>query len=691
MPAPVMVFPRTGLVPFREITISPHAAYEQPSKGKMGTRLTIDMRAHFLIRFLPVLLAIATCSSPSGAQTEQILDFHSDITLEDDSSLQVTETIAVVAAGQQIRHGIFREFPTDYRDRFNNHYVVGFQMLSATCDSVDEPFRVADYANGKRIYLGNANVMVPPGRHVYTLTYTTNRQLGFFKDHDELFWNVTGLGWDFAIRRASATVHLPLAIPSGDVELSGYTGPRGSFRTEFKSLTTDNTFLFTTTRPLGPHEGLSILLKWPKGYLTEPTFAQKLEFFFRDNRGALVLASGFLVLLLYYLIAWSAVGRDPAPGVIVALYEPPQDLSPAAMRYLLRMGYDNKTFSAAILDMAVRGYLTIKEQAGSYTLYKGSKDLRSLCPDEQQIATALFDGRLELWLHQENHRTIRAGIVALQKWLKAAETKTYFVTNSRYLLAPVVLSIVIIFTHLLGLGPQAIFFGAFLSFWLTIWSIAVYGLLTAVFAAWKTVFRSRASVSQEVAGVGKAVYYSLFAIPFLLGEVMGFFFLLKGTSLSLVLFVLASGCLHVLFLHLMKAPTFAGRRLMDQVEGFKMFLGAVDGDRLNRAAPPQQTPAVFEKFLPYALALDVEQDWAEKFSGILAGAGTAPGSSAPAYAPSFYSGSSWNSFAGTSFASSFGSSLTSAISSSSSAPGSGGGGGSGGSGGGGGGGGGGGW
>ena len=101
----------------------------------------------------------------------------------------------------------------------------------------------------------------------------------------------------------------------------------------------------------------------------------------------------------------------------------------------------------------------------------------------------------------------------------------------------------------------------------------------------------------------------------------------------------------------MKAPTFAGRRLMDQVEGFKMFLGSVDGDRLNRANPPQQTPQVFERFLPYALALDVEQDWANKFSGILSAAGTAPGSSGSAYTPSFYSGSSWSSFSGAGFAS----------------------------------------
>jgi hypothetical protein len=649
------------------------------------------MRSLIRIRLLLSCAALLLGSLPSRAQTEQILSFHSEITLEDDSSLQVTETIEVIAAGNQIRHGIFREFPTDYRDPFNNRYVVGFQMLSATRDSVNEPFRVEDYANGKRIYLGDPNLLVPRGRHVYTISYATNRQLGFFKDHDELFWNVTGNGWAFPIEHASAILHLPAAIPGEQVKFSGYTGLSGSHQSQLVSAVEGNAFRFATTGPLGPHQGLSIYLRWPKGFLLEPTLAQKLEFFFRDNRDALVLLSGFLVLLLYYLIAWSAVGRDPAPGVIMALYQPPQDLSPAAMRYLVRMGFDDKTFSSAILDMAVRGFLTIKEQAGSYTLYTTGKPNVVLSPDEQQIARTLFDGRNEIWLHQENHQAIRAALTALRKWLAAAEQKTYFVTNSRYLIAPVVFSLLIAVAYLVALGKSQVFMAAFLAFWLTIWTIAVYGLLRRAFSTWQAVRHSRTSTLSGVAGVGKAIFATGFAIPFVFFELMAFWFLLKLTSLTFVLFILGSGLLHVLFLHLMKAPTSTGRRLLDQVAGFQQFLGAVDGDRLNRAAPPEQTPAVFEKFLPYALALDVEQDWAEKFSSVLASAGTAPGSSSPAYAPSFYSGSSWSSFTGASFASSLSGSLTSAISSSSVAPGSGGGGGSGGSGGGGGGGGGGGW
>jgi uncharacterized membrane protein YgcG len=628
---------------------------------------------------------------PPRPNYEQIIDFHSDITLNQDASLQVTETIAVLAQANQIRHGIYREFPTRYTDAFNNKYVVGFQMLSATRDSVDEPFHVEDYSNGKRIYLGSPATIIARGRHVYTLTYIANREVGFFKDHDELFWNVTGNGWIFDIDHASATVHLPTAIPADQVTLSGFTGFQGSHQEDLVASAENASFEFKANRRLVSRQGLSILLAWPKGFITEPTFSEKVHYFFHDNRDALLLAVGLLIILVYYLITWSVVGRDPARGVIMALYEPPQNLSPAAMRYLERMGFDTKTFAAAILDMAVRGYLTIKQQAGSYTLYLTGKDASILTPDEKQVAEYLFPGRDQIWLHNENHQIIQGAIKALKKWLATAEQKTYFVTNSRYLIAPVVFSALVVLVYLSALGGSRIVMGTFLAFWLSIWTFAVGGLLRNISNTWRTVFLAKSSATDEAVGVGKGLLATVAAIPFLFGELLGLFFLLKLTSLALVLFVIASGALHLLFVYLLKAPTIAGRRLMDQVEGFKMFLGVVDGDRLNRAVPPQQTPAVFEKFLPYALALDVEQDWAEKFSGVLAGAGTAPGTAGQVYyAPSFYSGSSWNGFTGTGFASAFSSSLTSAISSSSAAPGSSGGGG-GGSGGGGGGGGGGGW
>lgn len=188
---------------------------------------------------------------------------------------------------------------------------------------------------------------------------------------------------------------------------------------------------------------------------------------------------------------------------------------------------------------------------------------------------------------------------------------------------------------------------------------------------------------------------TLFSVPFVIGEIAGLGALTWAISVIGVLVIVLLIGSNVLFHHLLKAPTRAGRQLLDRVDGFKMFLTAVDGDRLNTMIAPNRTPELFERFLPYALALGVEQVWAEQFSQVLATAG-APGGSTRAYAPSWYSGTFAGAVSPAAFAASFDSAFSSAVSASSSPPGSssgggfsGGGGGS--SGGGGGGGGGGGW
>lgn len=650
------------------------------------------------IRLLLLLLLSLLASSSLFAQQERILSFHSDISVEDDTSLLVTETISVHVANIKINHGIFRDFPTSYKDRLGNSYNVSFHVLSVTLDSRPEPFTLERQFNGVRVRIGDPKYFVQAGDHTYTISYTTNRQLGFFADHDELFWNVTGLGWDFPIDKASASVHLPSRIPPADVKLSGYTGPAGSFAHDLTTSSDGSSYSFSTLEPLPPHQGLTILLSWPKDYIAPPTFAQSAEFFFRDNAALWPLVIGSLVLLLYYLVAWSAVGRDPSPGVIMPLYSPPSDLSPAAMRYLVRMGYDNKTLTAAVVSMAARGFLRIAESPdGVYSLNLTGKEMRILSPDEQALASVLFSGRTSLALLQDNHKLIGDGIKALKKWLATAENKVYFVTNSRYLILPILLSVLVAGTYLYVLGPASIFAGGFLFVWLSLWTLGVFGLVSTAYSAWRAVF-GRKPVPRSLtrySSVGGATFITIFAVPFIFFEIMALGFLWKLTSISFIVFLIFCAVLHALFLRLLKAPTLQGRRLLDQVDGFKLFLGAVDADRLNTVMPPEHTPATFEKFLPYALALDLENQWSEKFGGVLATAGAAPsssGSSSFAYSPSFYSGSGFSSFSANSFASGFSSSLTSAISSSSTAPGSSsGGGGGGGSGGGGGGGGGGGW
>ncbi|HKS67749.1 MAG TPA: DUF2207 domain-containing protein, partial [Candidatus Acidoferrales bacterium] len=389
---------------------------------------------YWAIALLLALLVVHP--APARAQEERILNYHSDIQVHPDATMVVTETIRVVSAGNRIRHGIYRDFPTRYTDRFGNHYEVGFELIGAARDGAPETTRVDDRSNGKRIYLGRSNAFLDPGEHTYTITYATNRQLGFFKGHDELFWNVTGNGWIFPIDHASATVHLPPEIPADQVKLGGYTGPQGSMQSDLtNSAAPDGTFHFESERKLPLYNGLTIRLDVPKGYFMPPTREELARYFVQDNQDALIATAGFVVVLLYYMAAWVYAGRDPKRGTVVVQYEPPANFSPAAVRYLTRMAYDNKAFTSSIIDMAVRGFITIKNEAWNYTLYRTKADNRVLTPDEKAVAAALFNGgRTEILLHNENHQPISSAMSALKRCLKTAEQKTYFVTNGVYLI-----------------------------------------------------------------------------------------------------------------------------------------------------------------------------------------------------------------------------------------------------------------
>jgi uncharacterized membrane protein len=116
----------------------------------------------------------------------------------------------------------------------------------------------------------------------------------------------------------------------------------------------------------------------------------------------------------------------------------------------------------------------------------------------------------------------------------------------------------------------------------------------------------------------------------------------------------------LVFRYLLPAPTLLGRKAMDQIEGFKMYLSAVEGDPLNRMNPPENTPELFEKYLPYALALDLEQKWAEQFTEVLKKASIG----GAVYSPGWYRGALDVSLNLPDFTSSLATSFTHTISSS---------------------------
>jgi uncharacterized membrane protein YgcG len=478
-------------------------------------------------------------------------------------------------------------------------------------------------------------------------------------------------------------VELP---PGADIlQSAAYTGRFGERGQDF---TTDydqyGNIIFSTTRKLMPKEGLTIAVAWPKGFVTEPSREEKLAYMLKDNGTLAAALIGLLALTFFYFVAWYQVGKDPPAGTIFPLFTPPKWVSPALARLIMRLGrLDHKLFAVAVVNMAVKGYLTIKEDdSGTFTLKRTGAGEAKLSGGEVKIARKLFGSNDKIKLKNSNHEKIGGALKELKKYLMKGANKKYFILNSSYFIVGLVITFLTLASIIITANnlPLAVF----MCVWLSGWTAGCFFLALMVINAWKSVLGSGGFILFRGTG---AMGVTVFALPFFAGEVFGLVAFSSAVSPLAAIILVVIVAINALFFHLLKAPTLTGRKLMDKIEGFKLYLSVAEKERLNVLNPPEKTPELFEKYLPYALALDVEHEWSEQFASVLAASAVGG-----RYHPSWYNGNSWRTDGISGITSSLGSSLTGAISSSSTAPGSSSGSGGGGSsGGGGGGGGGGGW
>jgi hypothetical protein len=634
------------------------------------------MRA--LLRACAIVFSLALLVCEANA-AERITRFASEATVNRDASVRFRETIAVVSEGSSIRHGIFRDIPTRYLDRNGFRVNMGLEVLEVRRDGHAEPYAIESISNGTRIRIGSADAYVDPGPHVYEITYRASRVIGFFETFDELYWNVTGNAWQFPIERAEVDFYLPQGARI--LQHAEYTGLQGAQGHDVEVLSaTGNHYRAETTALLDPGEGFTVAVGWPKGFVAAPTQSDRWRWFLADNAAVAVLILGLIVVGAYYTYAWSKVGRDPPKGTIVPLFGPPAGMGPPAVRYVWREDFDDKTFAAALVGLAVKGRAHISDLDDNYVIEKRTNGKsQPLTRAESDLYNALPS---KLILKQSNHSTVSAVRSVLSRSLSKEFDGVAFLRNRGWFWVGAALSILTLLGMVLFLPGEDAGAGLMVTFWGGIW--------------WSVVllFLARGIRSLSARGlINKlgAIFGLVFLVPFVIGGVAGPALFL-GELGSPGLYTLLAGAillagLGALFFWLLKAPTVAGRKILDQLEGFRMYLKTAEEDRLQVLNPPEKTPELFERFLPYALALDCENAWNAKFTAVLAAA-----AAAGAAAPAWYSGSSWDAGRTTSFTDSLGSSLAASTAAASTAPGSSSGSGGGGSsGGGGGGGGGGGW
>jgi uncharacterized membrane protein YgcG len=628
-----------------------------------------------------VLVSIAALAPASAA--ERILLFISDVNVLANSDLLVTETIRIQAEGDAFKHGLLRDFPTTYTRGNGTRVRVGFDVQSVTRDGVREAFTTERKGNGVEVRIGDPDVLLSFGPHDYVIRYLTTRQIGFFPDFDELYWNATGTGWAFTIDQAEARITLPASVAF--LSSAFYTEPQGADGQDAEVIARRPGYIaFRTTQPLPPHNGLTVAASWPKGVVTQPSSTQRSGLWLQDNGPLVASALGLLIVFAYYLYAWRRAGRDPSRGTIVPLFAPPDGMTAAAVRYVRRMGFDDRTFTAAILDLAVHGHLKLAEIDKAMWLKRRTSG-KPIAAPEVAAENKLFPGdSTDLELKQKNHSTLEKAHEALADGLEKAYDGPLFHEHIEWSIAGAALSIAVIALALLATW-LAQGWDAFTTFA----SDMLYLIIGGVLLSFLVIRFYRALARGRILALLLNISAGLFGIIFAVGSIgvaaeilddVPSWIQAAPVGLPLILLPLA-----VSAFYWMKAHTVAGRNVTDQIEGFRQYLGVAEEARLDALNPPDKTPELFERFLPYAVALDVENHWAQRFAGVLAAAAAA-GATA-----SWYSGShDWHDPTG--FANHLGGELSSTIASASEAPGSSSGSGGGGfSGGGGGGGGGGGW
>jgi uncharacterized membrane protein YgcG len=323
------------------------------------------------------------------------------------------------------------------------------------------------------------------------------------------------------------------------------------------------------------------------------------------------------------------------------------------MRFIQNMKYDKTCFSVALINLAVKGFLKITgDNSDEYVLQKLDGSDKHLAAGEKILLEKLFSNGSVLALEQSNNIEIKTAIDAHQSSLEKDYEKIYFKTNSGYFFLGLFISLAIFIASIIFQFEAPKRLGAIVGIiWLSGWSLIVF---TMIKNTWK---RGRSGMGY-ISAIREG---GLFLFTFLFFECLGVFAAAELSSWSLLIAILSFSIINWLFYELLKAPTLAGRKLLDKVEGFKRYIEVAEKKDLEYKYSSGKTPELFEHILPYAMALGVEQQWGVQFEDVLLTA---------SYSPSWYHGKVWDIRHISNSSSLLSNSLTSAVSFSSKAPGS---------------------
>ena len=487
--------------------------------------------------------------STASESPEKIIDYSTVIHINEDSTIKILERI-IYDFSDNHKHGIFRDIPL----KTNGRNLAISDIAVKDEKGNEHPFAISEEGSKIRIQIGNP-VSTVTGVHTYALTYKVSGAIGYFKDFDEIYWNVIGNDWTIPILKSQAVIYLPKAAPAVNMKASCYIGKIGNTETcpieentVGEKLQDVDYVIFTPTRTLYPKEGLTAAVGFPKGMVKEPTAKENIV---SKVKVSYILIFPIIAFLVMFAV-WYKKGRDPkGTGVIIPQYDSPDDLKPIEISGIIHQKIKDQDISAELIYLATKGYLKItrtKEKilfisSTDYTFTK-LKDWSDL-PDE-------FD------------RKLLKGIFGEARQVNLSDLKDKFYKE--------------------------------------VGEIKNESIISLIKKGYYKLDPSRITALYFIAGIvigGAVIFLSGF-----LSQVFG---TLSG---------IATGIIIVLFGLVMPKKTVKGMAVYEYILGLKEYLQIAEKDRINFHNAPAKTPEIFEKFLPYAMTLKVEKAWAKEFADI---------------------------------------------------------------------------
>ncbi len=635
-----------------------------------------------------------TAAPPTGS--ERIISYHTAIAIQYDGGVDVQEDVRVLNTGQNMPNGFELFFANSRYDSNGLRRILTPTITQVLRDGKPEPFLVEKGPKEARLIISGSGGRYPVGLYNYTIRYSSDAQLLQLPDRDELQWEVRGDIGDLAADSVSVTVTLPDGMSTTQAtpfaRVTALTGDTNEFTI---TPTGANSFTCTASRPLRANENLTFGISMPPHLILRPTSGQVQQQILRDNPEIYWAIAGILIVLLYFLLVWAAVGRDPRAGKATPRFTPPAALSPAAVRYLRHLHHDDIGLATVLVNAATHGLVKISEYTDSFRIMRIGdtnppvqrlvltelkrgyiltypelaarvqlteevvKNAVQQLIDEESVPIVVKKGKLRLEkspdmelppsdtpLTAEEYAVLNCllpGITqsimvdkgaqeefyqarkVLCASLEAGYAKRYFSTNSNYFGFGLIIAII-------GLLPAGMWVimteDDSWTPWLAMGGMTIAALVffVSLLPAWKRVLAGGRLLR-------KTLWWLIPVSLFFAG--LGFVCsdLLPPPPIYLSIYAVLMLALNILFQNLLTAMTMAGRAVLDSIEGFRHYL---TGEVLLPEAPV--TNAQFEACLPYALAMDLPDNWTANFVR------PAHGDCDPKpYTPAWYSGEAWKS------------------------------------------------